>query len=408
MFLAQNFALRAASRFLDFGNTFRLLKRPEWMSVPRIDKIFRLDFEIAAAGTEREFPLARRMMDSYARALADEKENSGVGDGTIWNVLSSQNYRRMHETVLSGDPKTVADFFCRVFQSEAVDGFAMGTLYNDSPHRWWQWGAGVVTSIVSLAEACGVLRAECPEQGQIGFALTGDGLKAVLEKLDRHFGFRIESPKVGSTRGISVDGRFISRETCSQIHTAMRILQAFDSHAGRNTPMDIVEIGGGYGGLCYWLLKLCGNRIRRYSIVDLPTTSLIQSYFLGSTLNEDIELYGTRNAGARVALIPHFALNSIPSPVNIMINQDSMPEMPSSEVTRYLDWGARNLDGVFVSVNQEAYSIFNGSPQLFVPEFVASFPSYRRISRNTAWDRRGYVEEVYVNQPGISHPQNNV
>ena len=399
MFLAQNIALRAASRYLDFANAFRLLKRPEWMSVPRLDKSFRLDFELAGASTGNEFPLAKRMIDSYVRALADEKENSGVGDGTIWNVLSNHNFRRMHEIVTAGDPKAVADFFSSVFQSEAVDGFAMGTLFNNSPHRWWLWGAGVVTSIVSLAEACGLVRAECPEQGQIGFALRGDGLKAVLEKLDRHFGFRIESPRVGSARGISVDGRFITRETCSQIYTAMRVLQAFDSQAEQNAQMNIVEIGGGYGGLCYWMLKLCGNRIKHYYIVDLPTTALIQSYFLSSILNQEIEMYGTRSEGSKVVLVPHFALNSISSCVNIMVNQDSMPEMPASEVTRYLDWGARHLDGVFLSFNQEAFSIFNGSPQLLVPEYVASFPSYRRISRHTAWDRRGYVEEVYVNHP---------
>lgn len=399
LFLTQRTALRVASRYLDLATAFRLLKRPEWVSVPRLERSFCLDFETAGTSTEREISLARRMIDSYVRALADEKEDSGVSEGTIWNVLSDKNYKRMHSTVLSADPKAVAEFFSRVFQSEAVDGFAMGTLYNHSPHQWWLWGAGVVTSIVSLAEACGLIRAECPEQGQIGYALTGDGLTAVLEKLDRHFGFRIESPRVGSARGISVDGRFISRETCSQIYTAERVRQAFDSQVGENAQMDIVEIGGGYGGLCYWLLKLCGKRIKHYYIVDLPATALIQSYVLSLILHQEIELYGTRSEGARVALVPHFALNSIASPVNIMVNQDSMPEMPSSEVARYLDWGARHLDGVFLSFNQEAFSIFNGSPQLLVPECIASYPTYRRISRNTAWDRRGYVEEVYVNDP---------
>lgn len=399
LFATQRCALRVVSRRLDFATAFQQLKRPEWVSVPGIERSFCLDFEIAGARTDAEVTLAKRIVDSYPRTVVDGKVDSGVGKDTIWKILSDRSYSRMLSIVLSGDPVAVADFFSRVFQSEAVDGFAMGTWYDSSPHRWWLWGAGVVTSIVSLAEACGLVRAECPEQGQIGYALSGDGLEGVLEKLDRHFGFRIESPRIGSARGISVDGRFISRETCSQLYTAERIRQAFDAQVSENAPMHIIEIGGGYGGLCYWLLKLCGNRIKNYYIVDLPATGLVQSYFLGSILNEGIEMYGARNEGARVVLVPHFALNSISSPINIMVNQDSMPEMPSSEVMRYLSWGARHLDGVFLSFNQEAFSIVNGTPQLLVPEYIASYPTYRRISRNTAWDRRGYVEEVYVNDP---------
>jgi hypothetical protein len=243
------------------------------------------------------------------------------------------------------------------------------------------------------------LRAECPEQGQIGYALSAEGLPRLLEKLDRHFGCRVESPRIGSARGISVGGRFLSRETCSQIYTAARIQRAFDSRFGHRARMHIVEIGGGYGGLCYWMMKLCGDRIERYHIVDLPATSLIQSWFLGTLLNAKIGFYGERNEDDRVTLWPHFALDRIARTVNVLINQDSMPEMPASEVERYLAWGSRHLEGLLFNLNQEAFSVVKGSPQLFVPGYIASHPSYQLISRNTAWDRRGYVEEIYLNQP---------
>jgi hypothetical protein len=79
----------------------------------------------------------------------------------------------------------------------------------------------------------------------------------------------------------------------------------------------------------------------------------------------------------------------------VLINQDSMPEMPLAEVERYLTWGSDNVDGLFFSFNQEAYSPWRGVPQVHVPSVVGRYPRFRRIARNASWVRRGYVEEIY-------------
>jgi hypothetical protein len=43
--------------------------------------------------------------------------------------------------------------------------------------------------------------------------------------------------------------------------------------------LDVVEIGGGYGGLCYWLRVLCSSIID-YTIIDLPAPGKLQEYCL--------------------------------------------------------------------------------------------------------------------------------
>jgi len=86
-------------------------------------------------------------------------------------------------------------------------------------------------------------------------------------------------------------------------------------------------------------------------------------------------MYGTRSERDLVFLVSQFALEAIAAPANIMINQDSKPEMPSSEVMCYLGCGVRHVNGVSLSFNQEAFSIVNGSPQLLVPEYVAAYPT---------------------------------
>jgi hypothetical protein len=47
-----------------------------------------------------------------------------------------------------------------------------------------------------------------------------------------------------------------------------------------NQKVDIVEIGGGYGGLCYWL-RLFAKNIIHYTIIDLPAACKLQEECLG-------------------------------------------------------------------------------------------------------------------------------
>jgi hypothetical protein len=108
-----------------------------------------------------------------------------------------------------------------------------------------------------------------------------------------------------------------------------------------------------------------------------------------------VELFGeadSKVACEAVKIFPGSRLDDLAgADFNVVINQDSMPELPSSEIKRYLKWIAAHTSGLFFSFNQETR---NGG-QLSVPEFTRSMRNLRRLSRHASWDRRGYVEEVY-------------
>ena len=69
-----------------------------------------------------------------------------------------------------------------------------------------------------------------------------------------------------------------------------------------NNNIDIVEIGGGYGGLCFYIKKLChlfNINIKSYNIFDLKSVSILQQKYLNilnindvttSSLNDDFIL----------------------------------------------------------------------------------------------------------------------
>lgn len=166
--------------------------------------------------------------------------------------------------------------------------------------------------------------------------------------------------------------------------------------------------------MCYWLCKVLGDQLKSYVIVDLPEVGLVQAFFQASVAADKLILRGEAKNSVKpsIQLVAHFELEEIGFRPNVFMNQDSMPEMPESEVVRYLEWASKNLDGVFLSFNQETLSPNNltgeyeavnkqdmaghGAYQIWVPEVIRRFPRFQLVSRDTSWDRRGYVEEIYV------------
>ena len=394
LFRIQEAWLRFGYGVLDLEMAGWVIRRPEWLRSKSGAGIRPLENDFRRAGDE-DIEVARRSIATFQRASSADPRGL-VPDDTIWGVLRNSHYGEMVSIVEQGDAQRLAAYQAQMFRTGAVNGYAYGTTFDRWPHRWNYLPVQIELSVVQLAEALGILRVENPEQGKIAFWRDLVSEDELIGAIESHFGFRVEQPKVGSPRGITFGGRFLTRETCPHLLSAHRMRLAIERE-GVAGPLNIVEIGGGYGGLCYWLRKVLGARVRRYVIVDLPETGLAQAYFLGMAETVSVALWGEtiETIASPIQILPHFALSEIDFRPNVMINQDSMPEMPESEVERYLAWGEKNLDGIFLSFNQEVYAGPDVPPQVWTPEIIRRFPRFERCSRELAWDRRGYVEEVY-------------
>jgi len=397
LFRIQQAIVNLGYRVLDLRAASWVIRRPEWLLahskgvptslVPPLSKVL-------ASGDA----IARRIVATHSRAKAGESSSAAnIPRESMWGTLRQVHYRAICDVVERGDVAALAHYFSEIFRTETVNGYTYGTTFDHMPHRWHYLPVGIELSVVTLAECVGVLRAECHEQGQIAFWRSQLSEDELVERLEAFFGLRIEAPRAGDPRGIMFGGRFISRETCSHLYTAYRMREAINRQALAHE-LDIVEIGGGYGGTCYWLHKLMPGRVNRYVIVDLPEVSLVQAFFLETTAVSQLVLYGEswHGTGPRIELLPYFRLEEIDFQPNVLINQDSMPEMPESEVERYLEWASVHLNGLFLSFNQESYAPWAGVLQVHVPTVVRRFPRLKRVARETSWDRRGYVEEVYA------------
>jgi hypothetical protein len=122
---------------------------------------------------------------------------------------------------------------------------------------------------------------------------------------------------------------------------------------------------------------------------------VLQGYFLSCVLGEQrVSFHG--EPAKQVHLSPNSALSDVPTPFQVMVNKDSMPEMPYDTMVSYLQWGRANCSGFFYSYNHEVETEIQDNPAGQVAEAVRRTGGFTQVSREQSWLRRGYAEEIYI------------
>ena len=125
---------------------------------------------------------------------------------------------------------------------------------------------------------------------------------------------------IGNPKKFSYLGSQISPSSFRYIFQAMLILKHFQSQG--QTSIRIVEIGGGYGGLClavYYCLKFFpGLNVTQYNIIDLEAPTKLQSKYLSHhrlsfpVCTHLAETYGSDiEAGDDLHLISNYCFSEI-------------------------------------------------------------------------------------------------
>jgi hypothetical protein len=291
------------------------------------------------------------------------------------------------------DPVLLANRLASMFRSEFVRGMTQDAIELMNQAKWSRRLSCVHTldRLVSLAESLGCARTENPEQPGVAIALT-DGVEKLVLDTEAALGASLDFPNVGAAFGLEIAGRLITANSPDQMYGASRLRHAIHEHLpDRKGPLSVVEIGGGYGAIAYWSLQLMDAR---YTIVDLPLTNVVHGYFLAQALGAgEVSYYG--EPAAWVVVLPTHALDNIEAPFDVLVNKDSMPEIPEPAVLEYLEWARANCNGIFFSYNQEGGVPFEGTQQNVVHQMLDRVGGFARIRRDPSWVRGGYVEEIF-------------
>lgn len=344
---------------------------------------------------DADIALCERLIAAYDVALGETpaaEQTSGM-----WKWIYEQRHLELAGILRLGDSRALSVELAAMFRKTFMLGMAPGSLVSHSRSLLGSriWRLKTLDAIVSLAEALGVVPVSGTEQ-RTTRDVFGGGLEKLAEGIEAALGCSIDFPQVGAPYGITMGSRLVTLETPELIYSAVRLDQAITAHLrGKALAAPrIVEIGGGYGATCMWLVR-AGRLPGRYTIVDLPIVNVLQGYFLSQALGADqVSLLG--EPAARVSIVPNSRLDAVEVPYDVLVNKDSMPEMPTATVREYLAWASSTCESIFYSCNHESAAPFLGEQQVLVPDLVTATGAFVRVRRDESWVRRGYVEEIYA------------
>ena len=340
----------------------------------------------AAAGTPSP--------DIASRAIAAFACSAPVAAGPVWDVLLAGPQHSMAGWLTRGEAEPLARDLASLGRSEAAQGFFGGAGQHRrcaaDPDYAQLLAAWTHDKTLSLAEAVGAVRLELPENGGWAESIatpTADLFAAIEAKLGQDL---TPPAHIGAYLGIDAGSCVLQMRTLEAIYAAWRIKQICDAHGLRR----VCEIGAGAGLTAYYAVLL---GVPDYVIVDLPTMNAVQAYMLlGSKIGDRVALAGEGQDAAIRILPPDAFARFTPGAIDLLYNQDSLPEIEPDAARGYLADAKRLGVPLFLSINQEAHLPVNGGHQISVPQLVAETGSFTLHNRHRHWLRQGYVEELYA------------
>ena len=254
----------------------------------------------------------------------------------------------------------------------------------------------VADTLLSLGEAVGCYQvhsfAQMSLQQYIGH--VNPAFEQLIEDIESHLGFSIGMPTDGNPPVIQAGAKKLNPDSIQHAYTAFRIRETLRDVSNPR----ILEIGGGYG-----MTALMSHRagLRNYLIADLPFVSSFQLGYLGSVLGSDrvashADPDFKLDAPFDIALCSPDRLAEIPDQsLDLVVNVDSIPEMPPEVGRNYLREIKRICRGKFLSINQEAQKQHLGLKQSRVWDMIRKEGGFQQLARYRHWMEQGYVEEIY-------------
>jgi hypothetical protein len=350
--------------------------------------------------TSEDVAIAGRLLRAF-RAAAENGAPADPERRDLWTIIAIQQ-EKFTSLLHTGDEEQLASYLCNVSRHDASVGITQGDreyrrILSDPAYRDF---VTLMTKdkLVSLAEAVGYLPVENPEQGEYGRSLQVDADELVAG-ISQRLEVDITPPDIdgGMLKLRTNNGLFHERDA-NAIFTAWLLRRVLQRHGARR----VCEIGAGSGRVAYWSRRLGSGS---HTIVDLPHVNVVQGYYLlKSVPGERVRLYGEKGSSGTIefTIWPNHALQELPNAeFDVVLNQDSMPEMSRSTVDDYLNWIRLTCRGTFMSVNHESKPPYGENlTHVSVPEAVAATGGFVLQDRYPYWLRKGYVVELYsVTQP---------
>lgn len=357
---------------------------------------FRLHHPFRKPATLKEAPTGEPRPDIARRVIAACRPDRTLpAAGPVWDALLREQQGALAHWLAAGDADALAAEFAALGRSPVAQGFFGGARQHrkcaEDPAFATLLAAWTYDKLVSLAEAVGALRLELPESGAWAENVELPA-EALFARIEQKLGLDLSPPShIGAYLGICVGDRTLQMRALEAIYAAYRLKQIATARGMSR----VCEIGAGAGLTAYYAALL---GIDDYVIIDLPTMNSVQAYLLaGSRVGDRVVLPGETRNGPAIRILPHTAFADLaPGSIDILYNQDSLPEIERNAAHTYLADAARQGIPLFLSINQEAHLPTGDGHQQSVPELIGEVGGFLLLSRHRHWLRQGYAEELYA------------
>jgi hypothetical protein len=204
----------------------------------------------------------------------------------------------------------------------------------------------------------------------------------------------LAGPGIGNPFGVMVDGTLVETGAEYRHYCAQRLLGLLDSESA-----SVAEIGGGFGGMAYYLLR--SRPTLSYLDFDVPESIALASYYLMKAFpGLRFALYGENmTTRADVMLLPLFELPTMPSRcVDVTFSSHAVSAITPEAIPEYLRHIQRISRRYFLNIGA-------GRSVGMVCDLVAKGGDSFRLTerRRSEWENlkmplADHVECVYVRE----------
>lgn len=278
--------------------------------------------------------LLERICAAYIKAVDEQRFVQPSYGATPWWRKQERQLAPVRHALATRNIKKLREMYRAFFQDACSTGL-VPRLFSET--------ASPLGRVMSRVRKCLVLS---DALYRIGYWHVQTGERFPISDL--------EGPAIGSPFGIRIGGTLVAARAEYQHYCAQRILDLVSS---RNAV--VTEIGGGFGGMAYYLLRSCPTAT--YIDFDVPESLALTAYYLSKSMPQlSMLLYGeeelTQNAIARydIILAPPWELKSLPEQsADVTFSSHALSDLVPGAQAEYLREIARITGDWFLYVGAE-------------------------------------------------------
>jgi putative sugar O-methyltransferase len=331
--------------------------------------------------------LLERICTAYNKAMAQQRFAKPAYHATNWwKAMRNAGVEPVQRALAAGDTRTLQAMYENFYRDSCSAGlvgvpFQMAKAYNgarlkDTYRRFF------------LSDAL----------HRIDYWKSQTGDRFDLREL--------AGPEVGNPFGVQIEGTFVRTGAEYQHYCAQRICDLLPAGDGF-----VVEIGGGFGGMAYYLLR--DRPALRYADFDVPESLALTSYYLlkafsrlnfllygeeefahGFDVEADLKIghYSRASAHARrrsdIILMPVFELGKLAAKsVDLTFSSHAMSDLSSQATAEYMDEIARTTRKYLLYIGHSA------AGAAFQKLVRARYPAFTLVEKcDLEWNSLKFVD----------------